>query len=400
MVGNKSKRKKNVCKDWLEKDDYEVLKKRMITDKKIDPWEIQGRGRDVEYENLFKEFGIKPFSNEIKREFSSNRYIRRGIIFGHRDFERIFKAIKEKKPFVMMTGLMPSGKFHFGHKMVAEQIIWYQKLGAKVYICSADLESYLVRNIKLEKAKKTAAEEYLKNYVALGLTEKNLNFWSQSSYLVPYYRLSDVFARRVTFNELKAIYGSLTPGKIISVLLQAADILHPQLEEFENPLPTIVPVGADQDPHIRLTRDIASRFQDEYNFILPSSTYHKFSQGLQGGKMSSSDEKSFIALNEDPKEARKKIMEAKTGGRATVEEQKKKGGVPEQCMIFELYTFHLIDDDEELEKIYKECIEGKLLCGEDKKRCANLMENFLRDHQKKLNSKKTKKIVEKILENR
>lgn len=362
-------------------------------DEKFDPWEV----KDIKnYENLFNEFGISPFS-EFKDKFSENRYVRRGIIFGHRDFERIVDAIENKKKFVMITGLMPSGRFHFGHKIVAEQITWYQNLNAKIYVCAADIESYLMRNLKFDEAKKIAINEYLKNYIALGLTEKNFTFWFQSDYKVPYYILRDVFSKKVTFNELNAVYGSLEPRKIFSSLTQVSDILHMQLKEFEGPLPTVVPVGADQDPHIRLTRDIAERFKKEYEFILPSSTYHKFMQGLQGGKMSSSDEKSYIALTEKPEEARKKIMEAKTGGRATIEEQRKKGGIPEQCMIFELYLFHLIEDDKKLKEIYNECKTGKLLCGEDKKRCAELIERFLKEHQKKLKSQKTEKIVERIL---
>ncbi|MEM4347312.1 MAG: tryptophan--tRNA ligase [Candidatus Altiarchaeota archaeon] len=360
---------------------------------KLDPWEVESIEN---YEKLFKEFGIEPFS-KFKEKFSENKYMRRGIIFGHRNFERIANAIENKNKFCMITGLMPSGKFHFGHKIVAEQIIWYQKLNAKIYVCAADIESYLMRNVKFDEARKIAINEYLRNYIALGLTEKNLTFWFQSDYKVPYYRLRDVFSKKVTFNELNAVYGSLEPRKIFSSLTQVADILHMQLKEFEGPMPTVVPVGADQDPHIRLTRDIAARFSKEYEFILPSSTYHKFMPGLQGGKMSSSDEKSYIALTDKPEKARKKIMEAKTGGRATIEEQRKKGGIPEQCMIFEIYKFHLIEDDKELEKIYNECKTGKLLCGEDKKRCSELMEKFLKEHQKKLKSQKTEKIVEKIL---
>lgn len=360
----------------------------------IDPWKSE---EIKDYEALSKKFGIDSFE-KFKGYFPENRYVRRGIIFGQRDFARIFQAIQEKKPWVMMTGLMPSGKFHLGHKMVAEQIIWYQSLGAEIYLCCADLESYLMRGIELKEAKRTAISEYLKNYVALGLREKNLTFWFQSDYRICYCRLKDKFSKKVTFNELKAIYGSLTPGKIISALTQVADILHPQLKELGGPRPTVVPVGIDQDPHIRLTRDVAARFKKEYKFIPPSSTYHKFMPGLQGGKMSSSDEKSFISLTEEPEKARKKIMRAKTGGRATVAEQKEKGGIPEKCLIFELYKYHLIDDDRELEKIYQDCKSGKLLCGDCKLKCADLMEGFLKKHQEKLKNPETEKIVERILE--
>lgn len=343
----------------------------------FDPWKIT----DIsDYEELFK-FGMQPMAG-FKEKYSDNRYIRRGMIFGQRDFGKIDAAMSAKKPFIMMTGLMPSGSFHFGHKMVADEMVWFQKKGARTYIAAADIESYLMRNISLDDARKTAIEEYLTNYIALGLDPKKTTFWFQSSYVPPYYQLADVAAKEFTFNEIKAIYGDLTPNKIISALKQVADILHPQLPEFEGNMPTVVPVGADQDPHIRLTRDIAARLTN-YKFEVPSATFHRFMEGLQGGKMSSSEPKSYIALSEDPKSARKKIMSATTGGRATLEEQKKLGGVPDMCSVYKFYFYHLVDDDKGVQKIFDECKSGKTTCGDCKKRCADMMEKFLVEHQKK-----------------
>jgi tryptophanyl-tRNA synthetase len=357
----------------------------------LDPWEV---GDISDYEKLFKEFGIEPMA-PYKGRFSDNRYIRRGIIFGHRGFNRIADAIENKKPFVMMTGLMPSGKFHFGHKMVADEIIWFQQNGAKTYIAAADVESYLMRRVSLGDARRTAVEEYLTNYFALGLSEKDLHFWFQSSYTTPYYRLADVASNEVTFNELRAIYGELSTNKITSVLKQVADILHPQLPEFENrKLPTVVPVGADQDPHIRLTRDIAARLGHNYNLEIPSATFHRFMEGLQGGKMSSSNPKSYIALSEEPSSACKKIMSATTGGRGTAEEQKKLGGVPDICAVYKFYFYHLVDDDKRMQEIFNECKTGKMLCGECKKRCADMLEKFLIEHQKKM--KKARALAERV----
>jgi len=357
---------------------------------RLDPW---GSEAIEDYQNLFKEFGIEPF-DKFRKEFPENRYARRGIIFGHRDFDRIFKAIKEGKKFVMMTGLMPSGKFHFGHKMVADQIVWYQSIGAEIFVCAADLEAYAVRGVDLKALKEIAINEYLANYIALGLNHKKMNFWFQTDYKVPYYRFRDMLSKRVTFNELKGIYGELSPGKIFSVITQAADILHPELPEFGGPRPVVVPVGADQDPHLRLTRDLASRFQSEFKLIPPSSTYHKFMRGLQGGKMSSSDPKSYVALSESPKDAIQKIMNAKSGGRATVDEQREKGGVPEDCTVYDLFLYHLVDDDKELENIYKECKGGNRICGECKASCSDMVVEFLREHQKKL--EKAKDIIQEF----
>ncbi|MEA3254764.1 MAG: tryptophan--tRNA ligase [Candidatus Altiarchaeota archaeon] len=358
---------------------------------RIDPW---GSGDIKDYQNLFKEFGIESLE-KYKKKYSDNRYMRRGIIFGHRDFGVISEAIEKKKPFVMMTGLMPSGRFHFGHKMVADQIVWYQNKGAEVFVCVADLEACLMRGIDQKTAITLAKEEYLTNYVALGLKPEKLHFYFQSNYVLPYYRFRDMhISNRVTLNELKSIYGDLSSQKILSVLTQVADILHPQLPEFGGPKPTIVPVGADQDPHMRLTRDIASR-QRGLNLIPPSSTCHKFMHGLRGGKMSSSDPKSHIALTDEPEIAEKKIKGSKTGGRATAREQKERGGVPEDCMIYELFLYHLMDDDRDLEEIYRSCRSGERSCGECKKTCAETMTDFLKKHQKRRVN--AEKIVEKIL---
>lgn len=66
---------------------------------------------------------------------------------------------------------------------------------------------------------------------------------------------------------MAAIYGfsgETHLAHMIAVLTQGADILHNQLPQFGGPIPVVVPVGADQDPHIRLTRDIAAKM----NFFL------------------------------------------------------------------------------------------------------------------------------------
>lgn len=87
-------------------------------------------------------------------------------------------------------------------------------------------------------------------------------------------------------------------------------------------------------------------------------------------------------------------MRAKTGGRDTEEEQRKKGGIPEDCMVFELYKQHLVEDDKELKKIYDNCKAGKLLCGEDKKNCCKLMTKFMNDLTK--NIEKARKNIGKL----
>ncbi len=369
---------------------------------KIDPWSSKLEVKN--YDKLLKEFGIQDFENMLKRIREPMLTMKRGIVFGHRDFDRVASAMEKKKKFVMLTGLMPSGKFHLGHKMVADEIIYLQERGARTYICVADIEAYNTRNQSLDKLRKTAIEEYLVNYIALGLKPRNCDFYFQSSRSSDpekanaYYKLIGMVSNRTTMNEMRAIYGELTPGKIMSIFTQVADILHPELPEFEGECPVVVPVGVDQDPHIRLTRDIATRMKGnkEFDFMPPCSFYHEFMPGLKGGKMSSSDPNSYIALTDSPKAAKEKVIKyAFSGGRDTVKEHRERGGNPDIDVSYQMLRFMFEPDDSRLKKIRDDYMSGALLTGELKQFLIEKLTAFLTSHQKKRES--AKKQVDKFL---
>lgn len=364
---------------------------------KVTPWEVKGH---VDYDRLMREFGIAPMPS-LPKQFNDNLLFRRKIVYGQRDFNQILNAVANKKKFAMMTGLMPSGKFHFGHAMVVQQILFYQSIGAKLYIAVADVEAYNTRNPDMEELQKTAIEEYLVNYIALGLNPKNCDFYFQSKRSDSgeksnaYYSLASTAARHVTFNEVEAIYGEVSPGKLSSALLQVADMLHPQLPEFEGTIPVVVPVGSDQDPHIKLARDISQRMK-MHKFIQLSSTYHTFLPGLKGGKMSSSDPTSFVALTDTPEEAESKIKKhAFSGGQATLEEHRKKGGNTDVDVSYQWLKMFFEPDDGKLQKIHDDYSSGKMLTGELKQILIEKIKSFLKDHHKKRES--AKKQVSKFL---
>jgi tryptophanyl-tRNA synthetase len=364
---------------------------------KVTPWEVSG---EINYGRLIKEFGMQIMPS-LSKEFTDNVLFKRKIIFAHRDIQRILEAIKNKKKFVMMTGLMPTGKFHLGHMLLAQQMVFYQKLGAKLYIAVADLEAYNARQKSLEELKKTAIDEYLVNYIALGLKPENVDFYFQSSRSGnakksnAYYRLASNFSRYATFNEFKAVYGEISPGKMNASLLQAADMYHPQLPEFEGAVPVFIPVGVDQDPHIRISRDIANKYREQ-KFIPISSTYHLFMPGLKGGKMSSSDETSYIAMTDSPKEVETKIKKyAFSGGQDTMEEHRKKGGNPDVDVSFQYLRMFFEPDDKKLKQIEEDYRSGKLSTAELKEYLIKKINVFLKEHQEKM--EKAKKLVDKFI---
>ena len=365
----------------------------------LNPWEMSG---NVNYQRIIKEFGITELRS-LPEVFQKEVLFRRGVVFAHRDFQIILNAIKNKKKFVMMTGLMPSGKFHVGHAVLARQFPFYQKLGAKIYIAVADLEAYNTRKRSLEELKKIAVEDYLKNYIALGLKPKNVDFYFQSARNKDakksnaYYRLASNFSNYATFNEFKAVYGEVTPGKINASLLQASDMYHAQLPEFEGkPLPVFIPVGIDQDPHIRIARGMARRNKD-HKFIPIASTYNLFLPSLKGsGKMSSSDENSYIAMTDTPEQVERKIKRyAFSGGRESLAEHREKGGNPDVDVSFQYLRMFFESNDKKLDRIYEEYKSGKLLTSELKEITIISINEFLRKHQRKL--KQAEKMVKKFI---
>jgi len=425
---------------------------------KLDPW---GAVHVDDYNKLFVEFGISNFDSILSQLERPHPYMRRKIIFGHRGYEPVLAAMQRHEPFAVMSGFMPSGRAHFGHMMVMNEIIWHQQQGGDAYAAVADMEAHAVRGVSWERCRAIGINEYILSLIALGFAPKEGSHIYFQSENCPMRDLAFELGSEANFSEVSAIYGFSGETHIShmqSVMAQSADILHPQLKQFGGPKPVVIPVGADQDPHIKLTRDLAYRMRKflveqregyisirgkaappelmqaaesalkdlaigkvkryeehidltdirlndpslrladlletiegliikletdhgHYGFMPPASLYHRFMTGLTGGKMSSSKPESHIALTEDPREAGKKIMRAITGGRQSLSEQKKLGGEPDKCSIYEFLVFHLSDDDRELLELDAACRSGRRMCGTCKKDVAERIERFLREHQ-------------------
>ncbi len=345
-----------------------------------------GTGVVENYQRLMKEFGIQDFSPLIHKLPPEKRHylMRRGIIFGHTGMEPVIDAIINGEKFAVMTGIKPSSSYHVGSLMTAMEVVHFQRLGGKVYFCVADYETYVVNNLSFNDAIETAIDN-IADLLALGLDPKNAYIYKQSSEeLVKHYGL--IFSAHVTMNELRGVYGEKPRlGYYNVALIQVADILLPQI--MEGSMPTITPVGADQAPHARLSRDIVRRSFFKKRFTLPSFTYHRLIGGIDGSyKMSKSSPLSYFFLHEDMKDISYKIRNAFTGGRDTAEEQRRLGGRPEICRIFDLFKFMFEEDDNSLIEREQQCKSGELLCGPCKKQLIAKIEDYRHDHLEKKES--------------
>ena len=404
----------------------------------LNPW---SNGQAIDTRRLFDEFGIEPIGPLLDLLPDVPAFMRRGIIVGHRNYRPIAEAIRDRRPFHVLTGFMPSGHPHLGHLLVMREVVWHVRQGAHGMITIADREAHAVRGLSWEDCDRYG-REYLTALYALGYTGESY-FQSRNGALKD---LAFEAATRVNFSELAAIYGfgaETTLAHAMSVITQVADILFPQVAG--EPAPTVVPVGLDQDPHIRLTRDVANdlrfftvedrgdhvsvraknapagaleavakalpgskRYEGHvdvrgvahgdaadlvrrverdfggFGFYLPSATYHTFMPGLLGGKMSSSVPESLFGFAEPSAAVRKKVMGALTGGRTTLEEQRRLGGEPERCTLYELNRFHMCDDDAELAELRRRCMAGEVTCGACKRETADRVEAFLADFRERM----------------
>lgn len=358
--------------------------------KNIDPWGSKEVKID---EQLIKKFGLTTFSDSERNKF--NHYLfRRKIVLAHRDFDKIYDCVRGKKPFIQLTGIATSGPLHLGHKLDIDLFMYLDSLGANSHFAVSDIDAYVSRPDSkipsLEKAKEFALDN-ISHLLALGIKKKSL--YLQSKKEPRYYEFTFEISKKITENTFRAIYGHLDLGKLSANLLQYSDILHLQLKEYYGPMPSITGIGVEQDPHARACRDVARRLP--YHLINPSFIYFSHQSGLQlGKKMSASEPDTAIFLNDSEDDIKRKINKAYSGGRDSLEEHRKLGGIPEKDKTFEILMFHHPNSDF-VQNIYDEYKSGRLTSGELKQICKEFLIKLLKKHQSKL--KRTKKIAEKMV---
>ncbi len=354
-----------------------------MTKQKITPWEVEG---DIDYKKAVKQFGTTPIDESISEKLKHcHPLLRRGVYFSHRDFDKWLKAQQDGKKVSVLTGRGPSEKMHLGHLvpfLVAKSL--QDNFGCEVYIPISDDEKFFVKEkLDFESSLKFSRDNIL-DLIALGFDPKKTFIFEDFIY-TDIYKYAARISKRITYSTAKAVFG-LKPenniGWTFYPAMQAAHILFPQFKA--GPHNVVVPVGIDQDPFIRLSRDIATH--KDFKFIKPGALHAKFIPSLQGqGKMSSSHSKdAVIYLSDSPKEVKKKINKyAFSGGQPTIEEHKEKGGNTDIDVSFQYLKFFFEEDDEKLEQIKQDYESGKLLTGELKKILIDKINNFLQEHQKK-----------------
>ncbi len=366
----------------------------------VTPWEVKG---NVDYNKVIKEFGTQPIDEKLlariqKHTKKLHPFLRRQIFFCHRDMDRILDAYEKGEKFYLYTGRAPSGPVHLGHVVPWIFTKWLQdNFNAILLFQLPDEEKFLFKeNLTLEESRKWAHENIL-DIIALGFDPKKTKIFLDTEYAGTMYKHACRVGKKITFSTAKAVFGfsnNTNIGQIFYTAMQSVPAFLPSIYEGK-PTLCLIPYAIDQDPHFRITRDIA----EALDYPKPASIQCRFLPGLHGleshGKMSSSEESGAIYTTDNPEQVKKKVMKyAFSGGQATIEEHRKLGGNPYIDVSYQWLTF-FEENDKKLENIYKEYKSGKLLTGELKTILINKLNQFLTEHQKK--RELAKKHVEKFM---
>lgn len=345
---------------------------------------------DDEHKKLVKEFGSR-YNKDLK-QIPDFYTFKKGLIFSHRDFDEYFKALNSKKKCAIVSGLNPSATLHLGHKVVFDTNLFFQKkYGVDVFIPLSDDESYVARKIETQEEGLKNAIRLAKELLAYGFNPKK-TFFIIDQKCTPIYNLAIKFSRQVTLSMAKAVYGFTDDSNIgltFYPAVQAAHVLYPMTVGYHH---SLTPISIDEDAHLRIARDIAPKFGLKKCAVVHSM----FMPGLDGLKMSASRPHTAIFFSDSPEEVKRKVARAESGGRATLDEHRKKGGIPEKDMAFKYLAAYFLDEKQtaKLEKDYR---SGKLLSSELKAMLVKHINNYLADFHKKLKSLKDKDVYKCLL---
>ncbi|MBM3999332.1 MAG: tryptophan--tRNA ligase [Planctomycetes bacterium] len=271
----------------------------------------------------------------------------------------------------VLSGIQPTGRFHWGNYFGAiRQYIELQQ-GQEAYYFIANLHA--LTTIRDPETLRRLSWDAAVDLLALGLDPDRAALFLQSDvpevselcWLLMTGTPLGLLERCHAFKEKKEKGITADAGLFTYPVLMAADILAYDADA--------VPVGEDQIQHIEVCRDLARSFNHRYGdvFVMPKAKVLEHAAkvpGLDGGKMSKSYNNT-IEIFEDPKAARKKIMRIVTDARP-MEEPKD----PADDHLFALFAlFAPPDQRAAMDATYR---RGGFGYGEVKKGLADLAEAY------------------------
>ena len=350
----------------------------------LTPWESRGR---IDYQRLVKMFGLCVIDDTIKERLrqaaaADHFMVRRGIFFAHRDLDMILESHRNGTGFYVYTGRGPSGSTHIGHLVPWVFARWLQeRFGVTVYFQLTDDEKFYHNSALSLEDTTRLAEENARDFAALGFDPLKTHILTDIRDVEVLYPLAARVAKRITFSTVKSSFGfgnDTNIGMIFYTAMQSAPC-------FLEDKPVLIPLGVDQDPHFRLTRDVAPLL----GHPKPAIIHNVMTPGLGGysSKMSAADPNSAIYTTDDTRTICKKINKyAFSGGQADIQAHRSRGGDTDVDVSYQYMRLFFEPDDSKLAHIREEYESGRMLTGELKQLLADRVTAYMETHRARRDS--------------
>ncbi|WP_410764518.1 tryptophan--tRNA ligase [Haloferax sp. DFSO60] len=344
----------------------------------VTPYAVEG---DIDYDRLLETFGADALTPEQKARFPTPTHplVRRDVFYAERDVDPFLDAANDGLRHSIVTGRGPSGPMHIGHVFPFYFAKYLQdQTDALVYIPFSDDEKYFLKDKPIAEVSDYTRENLL-DVLAVGFDPEKTRIVIDTADADVVYPLATAFGKEVTQSTVDATYGEPENiGLSFYPAVQATHLLLPQLVEGRHP--TLVPIAVDQDPHVRVCRDIAAK--QRYDVNKPGALLSKFLPSLAGpGKMSSSADAPSILLSDDRETVFEKIRtHAFSGGQTSLDAHREQGGNPEIDVSYLFLYYFFEESDERVERLAREYRDGELLSGELKEIAAEKIADFLDTH--------------------
>jgi len=347
----------------------------------VTPWRVEGK---IDYDRLIKKFGTERITDNMLRRVrhtagEDHFMLRRGIFFSHRDLGLILDEHEKGDGFFIYTGRGPSGHTHIGHMVPWIFAKWLQdKFDTSMYFQLTDDEKFFAKQDMTLPQTESFAYENALDFIALGFEPHNTKILIDTKNTRTLYPLAAQVAKKINFSNTKAVFGftgETNIGMIFYTAMQSAPCF------LENRR-VLIPLGVDQDPHFRLTRDVAARIGRHK----PALIHNIMIPGLQGagGKMSASEDAGTIYTTDSPDAVKKKISRyAFSGGQPDTATHRRLGGNPDIDVSYQYLRILFEPDDRKLQEIYDGYKSGSILTGELKAILIEKINLFLANHQQK-----------------
>ena len=314
---------------------------------------------------------------------SPHPYILTGQIVGSRDADLFMQALADGERCKVVAAMTTDAPMHLGDGALGNLLVYFQSLGAEISLGFRD------ESASREEARRAMLDR-LVALAVVGLDLERMDAYLQldrSAVVESAFELG----RATPLSVLNSALGLRLSSSVTDTflpLLRLADILHVQHSELAGPCRTLVIDGIGGDVYVRMARNIADRF----GFMKPSAlylrpmrsltTYDDPATGSAVEVMTNAVPQGRIAYEDSSEDIRRKIGRAYTGGRRTLEEQRKLGGNPDPrvCSVSSLHAFHCTPDADAYAAIKERCLSGGLLCGECKAMAADKLLEYLRRH--------------------